>query len=78
MDTIAQMQAAADVIEDSVWTPDGKRRALSKATRDDCVALAKTLVAISNQLMDTVEVDLLETVRVLDRAYYVLETLKAR
>lgn len=78
MDTIEQMQAAADLIEDAVFTPEGQVRALSKDTRDDCFTLARTLVRICEKLMNSVEVDLLETVRVQDRAYYVLETLKSR
>lgn len=78
MDTIAQMQAAADLIEDAVFTPEGQVKALSKDTRDDCFTLARTLVRICEKLMNSVEVDLLETVRVQDRAYYVLETLKSR
>lgn len=77
METIAQMQAAADLIEDAVFTPDGELKDLSKATRDDCVALVKTLVGICKKLMNTVEVDLLETCRVLDRTDYVLERLRA-
>lgn len=78
MDTIAHMQAAADLIEDAVFTPEGQVKALSKDTRDDCFTLARTLVRICEKLMNTVEVDLLETVRIQDRAYYVLETLKSR
>lgn len=77
METITQMQAAVDLIEDAVFSPDGQLKELSKTIRDDCVALAKTLVGICNKLMNTVEFDLLETVRVLDRADYVLRTLKA-
>lgn len=77
METITQMQAAVDLVEDAVFTPEGQLKELSKATRDDCVALAKTLVGICKKLMDTVEVDLLETIRILDRADYVLQTLKA-
>lgn len=77
MDTIVQLQAAADVIEDAAFTPEGKLRAISAAERSRCADLARTVVTICDELMNTVEVDLMETCRVLDRAHYVLERLKA-